>query len=222
MLTKEQILRYLRQVADELETRGLRGEILLTGGAAMCLVHEARDITKDIDALYEPKETINRIARDIAAREGLPEDWLNDSVKGFIEPNAPAEDFVSFGSLRVQTVSAEYLLAMKMMSARYGEKDSGDILFLFNKLGIKTAEAATDVLLKFYPVNRILPKTQYIIEEMIEQRKERTAPTAETPNPPLLDQAEDAGRIAAERKDAEQCVRGIPADSTPPGKRHTR
>ncbi|MDR1523256.1 MAG: hypothetical protein LBS29_04830 [Endomicrobium sp.] len=168
MLTKDQMLRYLKQIADRLGEQGLCGEILLTGGAAMCLVHGARDMTKNIDALYEPKDVINSIARDIAEQEKLPENWLNDGVKGFVEQNATLESFMSFGSLRIQTVSAEYLLAMKMMSARYGEKDREDILFLFNKLDIKTIETATNVLLKFYPLNRILPKTQYVIEEIVE------------------------------------------------------
>lgn len=173
MLTKKQILKYLRQLADELEARGLHGEILLTGGAAMCLVHEARDMTKDIDALYEPKSIINQLATVIAKREDLPGDWLNDSVKGFVGENAPVEDFITFGSLSIQTVSTEYLLAMKMMSARYGEKDSDDILFLMNKLGIKTTERAIEILLTFFPRTQILPKTQYVIEEMIERIQEQ-------------------------------------------------
>jgi hypothetical protein len=173
MLTKAQILNYLRQLSDELEARDLRGEILLTGGAAMCLVHEARDMTKDIDALYEPKDIINHLAAVIAEREGLPGDWLNDSVKGFVGANAPIEEFISLGSLQIQTVSAEYLLAMKMMSARYGEKDSDDILFLLSKLGVTTVEHAMETLLSFFPGSQILPKTQYIIEEMIEQIQAR-------------------------------------------------
>jgi hypothetical protein len=58
MLSKEKMLEYLRQLGTELSKRGIKGEILLTGGAAMCLVHSARDMTKDIDALYEPKSVI--------------------------------------------------------------------------------------------------------------------------------------------------------------------
>jgi len=207
MLTKNQILKYLSQLADELKAQGLKGEILLTGGAAMCLVHEARDMTKDIDALYEPKTVINQIAAKIAEQEGLPSDWLkatsnnpsftrfcrlkmpkcrhfqpaksvqlrvfrgclNDSIKGFVGVNAPIEKFMTFGNLVIQTVSTEYLLAMKIMSARYGEKDSDDILFLMNKLGIKTAERATEILLSFFPSAQILPKTQYIIEEIVDK-----------------------------------------------------
>jgi hypothetical protein len=169
MMTKEQIFGYLRQLGSELDALGMSGEILLTGGAAMCLVHEARDMTKDIDALYEPKEIINTLAAKIAERERLPAGWLNDGVKGFIEPNAPIEDFASYKGLKIQTVSAEYLLAMKLLSARYGEKDYEDILFLLNKLGITTRQRATDTLLAFYPPSRILPKTQYVIDELIAQ-----------------------------------------------------
>jgi hypothetical protein len=93
-------------------------------------VRVARDATKDIDALYEPKNEINLLAAKIAEREGLPEDWLNDSVKGFVGSNAPVEDFMSLRGLKIQTVAAEYLLATKMMSARFGEKDGEDSLFL--------------------------------------------------------------------------------------------
>jgi hypothetical protein len=167
MLSKEKILEYLRQLGTELSKRGMKGEVLLTGGAAMCLVHSARDMTKDIDALYEPKSVINGIAADIAEREGLPSNWLNDGVKGFVGANAPAEEFAVFDGLRVQTVSAEYLLAMKLISARYGETDYEDIRFLLNKMNITTVEAATGVLLSYFPQERVLPKTQYVLEELL-------------------------------------------------------
>jgi hypothetical protein len=49
-------------------------------------------------------------------------------------------------SLKIQTVFAEYLLAMKLMSARYGEKDNDGILFLMRKLGISTSERAAEIL----------------------------------------------------------------------------
>ena len=169
MLSKMQILNYLKKVADELEKRGLSGEVILAGGASMCLIHEARDATKDVDALYEPKDVINEIAVSIADSENLPHDWLNDSVKGFINANAPIETYLDIGSLHIQTVTTEYLLAMKLMSARYGEKDSEDILFLFKKLGILTSEQALKILVAFYPISHIMPKTQYIIDEIIEK-----------------------------------------------------
>ena len=172
MLSREKILECLRQIGEALSIQSLHGEILLAGGAAMCLVHSARDATKDIDALYEPKDVINRIAAKIAEQENLSASWSNDSVKGFIGPNAPIEEFIAFEGLLVNTVSADYLLAMKLLSARYGEKDYDDIRFLMNKLEINTVDQAYDVVQTYFGQNRILPKTGYIIEEIIAEKQE--------------------------------------------------
>ncbi|MDR0446134.1 MAG: hypothetical protein LBH17_03755, partial [Oscillospiraceae bacterium] len=119
--------------------------------------------------LYEPKTAINEIAAIIAQRENLPDGWLNDSVKGFVVQNAPTEDFLAIDGLRVQTVSAEYLLAMKLMSARYGETDYDDIRFLLKKLKIQTTKQAEGVVLEYFTPEQILPKTHYLIEELISE-----------------------------------------------------
>ena len=169
MLSKEDILNNLRLLGERLKAHGMDGEILLTGGAAMCLVHSARDMTKDIDALYEPKELINQLVIEIANEQDLPADWLNDSVKGFVTPGAPVEDFMVFDGLKVTTVSPEYLLAMKLMSSRFGEKDAEDIRFLLRDLGITTMDEASDILTAFFPVERILPKTMYMLEDCLSE-----------------------------------------------------
>ena len=172
MLTKEAIMRSLARLGEELDRIGLRGEILLTGGAAMCLVHSARDMTKDIDALYEPKEEVNRLAKQIAEEEGLPENWLNDSVKGFLTPGAPIEPFLALTGLTISVVAPDYLLAMKLMSARFGETDAGDIRFLIDKLQIKTTEDALAILTSYFPANQILPKAMYILQEYMDEHSE--------------------------------------------------
>ena len=167
MLAKEQIIKLLGCLNVELNALGLHGELLLTGGASMCLVHSARDMTKDIDALYEPKAVINQLASKIAQEENVPEGWLNDSVKGFVTGAAPREGFRSLSNLKITTVSTDYLLAMKLISARYGETDYEDIKFLINKLEIRTEEALDEVVMRYYPVEKILPKTGYLIEQLI-------------------------------------------------------
>ena len=169
MLTKDQITHALRRLSNELEAGGLQGEILLTGGAAMCLIHSARDMTKDIDALYEPKDVINELVVKIAREEGLPEDWLNDGVKGFLSPSAPQEDFLTWPGLKITTVAADYLLAMKLMSARYGATDYDDIRFLVKALGITSVESMIQIVTTYYPKERILPKTSYLIEQLVEE-----------------------------------------------------
>jgi len=167
MLTRDKIMRALTLLGAELVNENLSGEILLTGGAAMCLVHSARDMTKDIDALYEPKIEINRIAKKIAKLENLPEHWLNDGVKGFVAEGVPIDDFLVLDGLKITVVAPEYLLSMKLMSARYGETDAGDIRFLINKLHLKTEEDVYSILTRYYSENRILPKTMYVIQECI-------------------------------------------------------
>ncbi len=76
MMSRESIIENLKLLGEKLEERGLTGELILTGGASMCLVHSARDMTKDVDALYEPKTEINDIIREIAEENGLPLGWL--------------------------------------------------------------------------------------------------------------------------------------------------
>ncbi len=174
MLSKNIIIEALKKLGNELEKRELRGEIILTGGASMCLVHSARDMTKDVDALYEPKTIINEISERIAKENDLPLDWLNDGVKGFVNEKIETTEFAQFGALKVTTVTAEYLLAMKLMSARITGQDYNDIKYLINKLDIQTVLEAQNIVEKFYPTRLILPKTMYVIEQSLEEiQKER-------------------------------------------------
>jgi len=83
-MTREEILENLRQLGEELDALGMTGEILLTGGAAMCLVHDARDMTKDVDALYEPKPIINKLTVKIAARNLCRRDTANKIMTIFV------------------------------------------------------------------------------------------------------------------------------------------
>lgn len=118
-LEKGEMIKYLKQINDELKAAGDKGEILISGGASMCLVHEARPSTKDIDALYEPKSRINEIAERIAKANNLESGWINDGVKGFLHPNMKSEVVYDFGNLKVSTVSAEALLVFVVFLEKY-------------------------------------------------------------------------------------------------------
>jgi len=171
-MRRDELLKYLEILGTELEKSGLQGEVIITGGAAMCLVHSARDATKDIDALYEPKSEINALVEKIADEYGLPHNWLNDSVKGFMDGNVETMDFMRCGGLKISAVTPEYLLAMKLMSARVEGQDYGDIKFLMRELNIRTFEDAEAVIKRFFPMSRILPKTGYVIENFLEETAE--------------------------------------------------
>lgn len=172
MLKKDELLKYLEILGERLSKENLHGEIILTGGAVMCLVHSARDMTKDIDALYEPKNDINRLVEDMADEYGLPKNWLNDSVKGFVNENVETKEFMQYGNLKISAVTSDYLLAMKLMSSRVEGQDYNDIKFLFRKLGIMELRQAEQVIERFFPISRVLPKTMYVIEQCLEEIQE--------------------------------------------------
>jgi hypothetical protein len=164
---RDELLKYLSLLGKELDNVGIQGEAVIAGGAAMCLVHSARDATKDIDALYEPKSEINALAEKIADEYGLPPNWLNDGVKGFMGGDMETVEFMRTGGLKISVVAPEYLLAMKLMSSRMEGQDYGDIKFLLRKLNIRTFESADAVIKRFFPLNRVLPKTGYVLEQIL-------------------------------------------------------
>jgi len=148
----------------------------------MVLAFNARLSTGDVDAVFQPPEVFRRLAREIAEEMHLAEDWLNDGVKGYVS-NAPeytGDGLPQMSNLRVIRPTAEYLLAMKCIAARlpsYATKgDRHDIVFLMNHLGLKDAEAVFKVVEKFYSSEHILPKTQFLIEELVENHEPDTCP----------------------------------------------
>lgn len=171
-MKKEDILNALEQLGAELTKKGIQGEVLLVGGAAMCLAHNARDATKDVDALFEPKAEMYQAIERVAKNNNLEIDWMNDSVKGFIHANPKSLPFIEYPGIKISTVSPEYLLAMKMYSARTGlhDKDIDDIKSLVNILELKAPDDAYRILDQYFPKERILPRTQYLIEEIFMDR----------------------------------------------------
>lgn len=55
----------------------------------MTFAYDTRRSTRDLDAVFEPKQTVYAAARRVADNHGLPEDWLNDAVKGFLHGEDP-------------------------------------------------------------------------------------------------------------------------------------
>ncbi len=174
-LTREQIIAALHALDGECAKRGIAGEICIYGGAEMVLVFDARTGTRDVDAVFRPKSEIMNAAHAIAEEVGLPADWLNDSVKGFISHNEKVNyepivaELEGLLHLRITWPTAEYLLAMKCLAARSEEtsEDRQDVEFLIRSLGLTTGKAVLEVVEQFYPADRIHVKTRYFVEEII-------------------------------------------------------
>ena len=135
----------------------------------MCLVFDARPATRDVDAFFRPTKLIREAAARVAAKEGVPETWLNDAVKGFLSPRGDFDPYLELPHLRVFTARPEYLLAMKCASMRLGEefRDLDDVRYLLRYLNISTVEAARDIVRQYFDDDMLAPKTWLALEELL-------------------------------------------------------
>ena len=169
-LDKEKIIQCLDYLNEELKKKDVVGEMCIVGGAVMCLCYGARVATRDIDAIFEPKMIIYECAKRIADEYNLPNDWLNDGVKGFLSENANFKKYKEMSNLYIYVASPEYMLAMKCLSARLDNLDEiDDIKFLIKYLKLNSLELVINVITKYYPIRRFLPKVQYAIIEMFDE-----------------------------------------------------
>lgn len=165
--TRATILSALAALGDELTREGVRGQIFIVGGAAMALAYSTRRITKDIDAVFEPKSAIYNAAAKVAEELGLPADWLNDAAKGFMPGNDEHPRPVpEIDGIEVTTASPRYLLAMKLMAMRFGEDDE-DIEILLRECGVRNADEALALVKHMYPVQEPPPKTRFFLEGLL-------------------------------------------------------
>lgn len=169
MLDSKTILRLFSALNDELRGMGVRGEIGICGGAVMCLVFNARESTKDVDAIFQPTREIRDASKAVADRLGMPEDWLNDAAKGYFLSQPPVREVVELSNLRVWAPQADYMLAMKCVSARFDSHDLDDTEFLLNHLGIRSVDEACRIIEQYYPRKVIPAKTQFLLEEMLQK-----------------------------------------------------
>ncbi len=169
-MTATEIEKYLRELNDELALQNVKGEICLYGGVVMCLVFKARPATKDVDAIFEPVKYIRSAITKIAERHGLRQDWLNLAVKMFVVKHERRILF-DFPNLKIYVPTADYLLAMKVLSSRAESFDADDIEFLLNHLGIKEAADVLEIVRNYYPDKIVKPETVFQLEETIKNLK---------------------------------------------------
>lgn len=166
-MDRGQIKNALDRLNTELDRIGIKGELCLYGGAAMCLAFDARPSARDIDAVFKPTQQTREAIARVAKSEGLREDWVNDAVKGFVVH--PQRILFDLSHLKVFVPEPDYLLAMKALAARVEGTDRGDVEFLIQRLGIRSPQEVFSVLEKYYPRGQIKPATRYFVEDLFQQ-----------------------------------------------------
>lgn len=168
-MTQEEILKAFRALNDELAREGIKGEVGIVGGAAMVLAFNARESTRDVDAVFEPSSKLRAAAIRIAAAQALPADWLNDAAKGYMPADTePRRILLDLPNLAVWVPPPGYLLAMKAIAARLDTHDAQDLRTLIGHLGLRRAEEVLQVVEGYYPRNQIPARTQFFLEELFE------------------------------------------------------
>jgi hypothetical protein len=169
MLSAERIRELFELLNDRLRADDVVGELYLVGGAVMTLAFAARPATNDVDAVFVPKEIVRRAARQVALDAGVQESWLNDAVKGFLSDRGEFSPWLELDYLKVFMPVPEYLLAMKCVAFRLGPEfhDEDDVRYLIRYLNIERADDALSIVERYFPPERIPPKTRFALAELL-------------------------------------------------------
>jgi hypothetical protein len=157
------------ELAGVLGQRAVDARVFVVGGAAMVLAYGQRRMTRDVDAIFEPKAEVYAAAHDVAVSRNLPEDWLNDAAKAFAPGTDPKQRVVLHTeNLEVSVASPEYLLAMKLLASRV-DQDVDDIRLLYSLLGYTTAAEGLDLVERYYPREHLQLRIQFLLEELFDE-----------------------------------------------------
>ena len=161
-ITRSNLNEYLKTLAKEF--RRLNGtktpaEIVLVGGAAILANYGFRELTYDVDAVIIASSAMNEAINIVGDKLNLPRGWLSADFKRtdsysdkLMEVSVYYKTFSNI--LQVRVVTAEYLIAMKMMSGRRYKNDISDIygiLWEHQKIGTPISKFAIErAVIKLY------------------------------------------------------------------------
>jgi hypothetical protein len=119
--TRQEIEEGLRRLGELAQAKGLQVELTLVGGAVMLLQFNARQSTRDVDAVVLlPREVkiVRDLAKRVAEEREWPEDWLNDGAKGYLVGISKGPTIFQAAGIKASAPSMEQLLAMKLSAWR--------------------------------------------------------------------------------------------------------
>ena len=137
LITKENAYPILKAFAKEYKKQNgtsVQIEVVIVGGGSILLNYGFRETTQDFDIMTQSMGVIKNVSHRIADLYNLPDNWLNTdfmrtaSYSDYLRE--VSKHFCSFnnGSLEFRTVNGEYLIAMKMVSAREYRNDISDVV----------------------------------------------------------------------------------------------
>ena len=137
LITKENAYPILKAFAKEYKKQNgtnVPVELVIVGGGSILLNYGFREATQDFDIMVQSLGLIKNVSYRIADLYNLPDNWLNTDFMRTASYSDKLREvskhFCSFnnGSLEFRTVNGEYLIAMKMVSAREYRNDISDVV----------------------------------------------------------------------------------------------
>ena len=136
VFTKENIDTFLKELAKEYRKHGgknMPAELILIGGASVLINYGFRDMTTDIDAMIQASSGMQDAINIVGERFELPKGWINADFRKTESYSPKIVEFSKYYKefshvLTVRTISAEYLIAMKLRSGRQYKSDLSDII----------------------------------------------------------------------------------------------
>ncbi len=136
LFTRDNLDSCLKELAKEFrKINGSRipAEIILIGGASVLINYGFREMTYDMDAIIQASSSMKDAINHVGDRLGLPNGWLNTD---FMKTSSYTPKLIQYSKyyktfsnvLRVRTVSAEYLIVMKLMAGRQYKNDLSDVV----------------------------------------------------------------------------------------------
>lgn len=136
IFTKENLDMYLKELAKAFRKRNgksMPAEIVLVGGAAILTNYGFRNMTTDIDAVIHAASTIKDAINDVGDKFSLPNGWINTDFMRTASYTPKLNEYSVYyksfyGVLTIRTITAEYLIAMKLRAGRKYKNDLSDVI----------------------------------------------------------------------------------------------
>lgn len=139
--TKEKLDICLKELAKEFRKRNgskMSAEIILIGGASVLINYGFREMTYDMDAIIQSSNAMRDAIILVGDKLGLPYGWFNTD---FMKTASYTPKLVRYSKyyktfsniLQIRTISAEYLVAMKLMAGRQYKNDLSDVVGILSE-----------------------------------------------------------------------------------------
>ncbi len=153
-LKKEDMDHFLYEVGKaykKLNRNNPNAEIVLVGGAAVSIKYDFRSSTTDIDAIISAGSTMKEVIQKVAEDNELSGDWLNQDFKNTDSYSPKLSECSKFYKtfcqcLTIRTVEDEYLIAMKLCSARQYKQDMSDIVGIIKEMQERGKEINYEII----------------------------------------------------------------------------